>query len=51
MLQTYVSSVSDVSELCLSVSYMDVEKVDPDVAYVAMAIQVSIQNVSSTLNV
>jgi energy-converting hydrogenase Eha subunit C len=35
MLQTYVSSVSDVSEVCCKCFHVDVAKVDRDVAYAA----------------
>jgi hypothetical protein len=35
MLQIYVSSVSDVLELCRQFLHMDVAKVDRDVAHIA----------------
>jgi hypothetical protein len=38
---TYVSNVSDVFRFMLQVFYLDVAKVDLDVAYVAMVIHVS----------
>ena len=40
MLQVYVSNVSDVSEVCCKCLYIDVAKVDRDVAHVVMAIHV-----------
>jgi hypothetical protein len=35
MLQTYVSSISDVSEVCSKCFHIDVAKVDQDIAHVA----------------
>jgi hypothetical protein len=40
MLQAYVSSVSDVSEICFKCFHTDVTKVDQDIAYVAMVVHV-----------
>jgi hypothetical protein len=38
MLQTYVSRVSDVSEVCCKYFYNNIAKVDRDIAHVTMAI-------------
>ena len=40
MLQEYVSSISDISEVCCNLFHVDVVKIDRDISYVALVVYV-----------
>jgi hypothetical protein len=46
MLQVYICNVSDILEICFKRFHTDVAKVDRDVAYVAIVIQVCCKHLS-----